>query len=560
VYTRLALCAILILAVVPFSLAARVTDTTSAAAKCEKGRKALERGELDAAKGYFAAASSLGMSDDSLYYFMSSMYLVKGEYDTALAFNFGMTPRDHDVIVRQLLQRSSIYTGLGWTKEAEEISDSLMRYAEYRRRFMVPEVFGNAGLDFERQRKKDQPSFPYLGPFTDTTFFGPGYGGNLHLHWDVPLGREFAIGADLFGSAASMYYRPATSADSMNISWGGGIGLEHKRSGVSLDYSLYRTIDYTRSYSTQNSIGISRTEKGKEWISLLSVGYGIELLNGLVTKDQTFWLTGYLDQATVTGKGFSALVNLSGYLASPVIGDEDFRVMYVENIAVRPVRHDSVDVVSQTPTSHPIPINPFVFFKGYTDNSLLLPSSRLFGISETSRYSRRYLSLAPQVTYRHPLPFEMSLCLGAGVSCDYYLEHYRWATVNIDKSAIDTTFFNHQVSGPPYYLAFDKADGRYYWVEALDNIGTGEEYGGPVEVSSYEKRRVDADCSLSLSVRRAVWKLGAISIGAAMMKNYSTLRKERFLWWQVSGVDAPFSIPSWSYGLSLNWNFVFSAN
>jgi len=78
----------------------------------------------------------------------------------------------------------------------------------------------------------------------------------------------------------------------------------------------------------------------------------------------------------------------------------------------------------------------------------------------------------------------MSLCLGAGVSCDYYLEHYRWATVNIDKSAIDTTFFNHQVSGPPYYLAFDKADGRYYWVEALDNIGTGEEYGGPVEVST----------------------------------------------------------------------------
>jgi hypothetical protein len=537
-------------------------DSSSAIALCKKGTRALEQGGLDGALTYFTAASSAGMSKDSLYYFLSSIYFSKGAFDTALAFNFGMKPRVQKLIVRQLEQRCRIYAALGWKEEADSVTDSLMTYAAYRRAFFVPAVIANAGIDYEKWMKKEQATFPYLGPLENMSSVGPGGGGNLRLHWAVPVaGRNFSIEAEAGGSAASMYYRPVTSVDSMNLSWGGMAGIVHKKSGLSLDYSLYRVVDYDGTYSTQNSIGISRIKKGRQWLTFVSGGYGIEFLGGLAKKDQTFWITGYADQAAVTGKGFSALVNLSGYFASPVTvnNDEKFMVMYVEDIAARPVRHDSVDVQSQLPTSHPIPLNQFLFYRAYMDNSILMPASGLFGISEAGRYSRRYLSLSPQVTFRQPLPLGMVFSIGAGVSGDYYLERYRWATLNIDKSVIDTGYFT-QVNGMPYYIAHNNADGQYYWVKSLDNIGSGEQYGGPITVSQYEKQRCDAECSLSLSLRRAVWKLGTFSLGVNVSKNYSTLRRERFLWWQVSGVDAPFSLPAWSYGVTLNWNFIFSAN
>jgi hypothetical protein len=539
-------------------LHAAKADSMSTAAWCKKGLHALDRGAIDTALGYFGEASAAGLSRDSLYYFLSKAYILKGAYDTALAFNFGMKPSKAVLVVRQLKQRSTIYAALGWKEESDAILDSLLRYREYRQSFFVPEILGSAGFDYEKQEKKAQPAFPYLGPVEKTTYVGPGYGGNLRLHWAVPAGRNFFIEADAFGSAASMYYRPATSMDSMNLSWGGNAGLVHTKSGLSLDYSLYRVVDYEGEYSTQNSIGVSRTKKGRQWLTFLSCGYGVDLMAGLAIKDQTFWLTGYFDRAAVIGKGFSALVNLSGYFAPPVITGEDFRVMYVDDVTTKPVQHYYVDFQANAPTTNPISIGavPFLLPKTYIDNSLALSAHDLFGISETGRYPRTYLSLSPQATFRQPLIFGFDLVAGAGVTGDYYPEKYRWTGFNIEYVAIDTAKWNRD--SPSYYIAYNKADGRYYWVKALDNIGSGEQYGGPIAVDRHEKLRLDAEGLLSLSLRRNFRRLGTFSIGANVSRNFSTLRAERFLWWQVSQVDAPFSMPAWSYGLTLNWNFVFS--
>jgi hypothetical protein len=535
-------------------------DTVSSAALCARGQSALSRGSYSEALACFTAASSAGLPKDSLCYFLSSIYTAKGAYDTALAFNFGMKPATTGLIVGQLLQRRAIYTALGWKKEAELISDSLMHYRQYRRVFFMPEIIANAGFDYQKQGKKEQETFPYQGPLDTIVSVGPGYGGGLSLHWAFPAGRKFSFNLDAAASAASMYYRPATSVDSMNISWGAGAGLLQKKTGLSLDLGMYRVVDYDRTYSTQNTIGISRTKRGRSWFTFFSGGYGIELLGGLAKKDQTCWLTGYFDQAAVTGKGLGLLVNASAYFAPPVVSDENFRVMYVEDISVKPVRHYYVDLQENVPSKTPIPIGSVPYFLPltYLSNSLLEPAQNLSGIGPTSNYPRTYLSLSPRISFCQPLPLGLSLCLGAGITGDYYPEVYRWATFTIERSDVDTAYWNR--SGPPYYLAYSNADGRYYWLLALDNIGTGEQYGGPVSVSRYEKRRIDAEGSLSVSLRRKAGNFGTFSIGANVSKNYSTLRMERFLWWQVSHVNAPFPMPSWSYGLTLNWNYVFQAN
>jgi hypothetical protein len=159
------------------------------------------------------------------------------------------------------------------------------------------------------------------------------------------------------------------------------------------------------------------------------------------------------------------------------------------------------------------------------------------------------------LVYKLPLVFDLSASIGAGIAGDYYTERFTWASFLIDKSVKDT-FLN---DGKYNYLAHNAADGNYYWVRKLDNITSGEQYGDPVTILRQEKRRADANLSLFMSLSRSVWKLGTFCLRGDVSKNYSTLRKEKFLFWQISDVDAPFSIPNWSYGVSLTWNFNYIA-
>jgi hypothetical protein len=266
---------------------------------------------------------------------------------------------------------------------------------------------------------------------------------------------------------------------------------------------------------------------------------------------------GYFDESYLSGKGFSLLIRGSGYFADPLRSTEYFRVMYVEDVTQKPVQHFYVNIPAQAPTSNPIPIGtvPYLLPATYENNSLVKSAGELFGIGDISLYPQNQVSLAPVIVYKRPVAFGVSASIGAGIAADYYTERFRWASFLIDKSVRDT-FLN---DWKYYYLAHNAADGNYYWVKKLDNITSGEQYGDPVAISQHEKRRVDADLSLFVSLSRPVWKLGTLSLRGDVGKTYSTLRKEIFLWWKVSDVDAPFSIPNWSYGVSLLWNFNYNA-
>jgi hypothetical protein len=341
------------------------------------------------------------------------------------------------------------------------------------------------------------------------------------------------------------------------MSLGLNAGLEHIPTGFSLDCGINRVIDYLGEYSTQNSVGLSYSKTTGRWMTYLTAGYEIELEAGMKTQNQQCWVMGYFDEAYQSGRGFSLLIRGSGYFADPLRSTEYFRVMYVEEVIQRPVQHYYVDVPAQAPTLNPIPISPVPYLlpATYQNNSLVKSADDLFGIGDVSLYPQDQLSLAPLLVYKHPLAFDVSASIGAGIAGDYYTERFRWASFLIDKSVKDT-FLN---DGKYYYLAHNAADGNYYWVKKLDNITSGEQYGDKVAISQHEKRRVDANLSLFVSLSRPAWKLGTFCLRGDVGKTYSTLRKETFLWWQVSDVDAPFSIPSWSYGISLTWNFNYIA-
>jgi hypothetical protein len=533
-------------------------DTTSAAFLCEKGLRLLDKKKYDDALDCFGRAFSAGMSKDSLCFFCAEAYFSKGAFDTALAFNFGIKAKNNSgLAMRQYMQRAGIYAALGWEKDAQAIKDSLWRFNEYRLKFLVPDISARAGFDYAGRYEREETSFPYLGPLETNIFAGPGFGGNLGLRWDVPLGKRFLLRLGTAGLVSSLYYRSNTSADSVNMSAGLMAGIEHKKSGFALEYGVNRVIDYLGNYSTQNSVALSLSRTGKKWLTYLSAGYEIELEAGLNTENQKCWLLGYFDQTFLSGKGFGFLVRGSGYFAKPITSMEYFRVMYVEDVSQKPVQHYYVDLPAQAPTSNPIPIGnvPYLLPATYQNNSLVKSAADLFGTPDVSLYPQNQVSLAPTVVYKRPLMLGVSASIGAGIAADYYTEKFRWVSFLIDKSVRDT-FLNDWMY---YYLARNAADGNYYWVKKLDNITSGEQFGDPVAISQHEKRRVDANLSAFVSLSRPVWKLGTLSLRLDAAKTYSTLRKETFLWWQVSDSDAPFSIPNWSYGISLTWNFNYIA-
>jgi len=539
------------------------TDTSSVPFLCEKGVRQLAQYDYDGALDCFARAFNAGMSKDSLCYFCAEVYLYKGALDTALGFNFGIKANSNRALVLlQLKQRAIIYAALGWKKDAQAVADSLLNFRQSRLRLLIPDVNARVGLDYTRRLEKQQPSFPYLGPLADTVYEGPGYGGSLSLRWTIPADREFRIRAGATGTETSKYYRSTNSADSVNLSMGVFAGLEHVRSGLALDVGVNRVIDYLGDYSTQNSIGLSYSKTGGAWLTYLTAGYEIELEAGMRTENQKCWAIGYFDQSYLSGKGFSVLVRGSGYFADPLRTTENFRVMYIDDVTQRPVQHYHVDAQTQSPTRdtiyiNPVPIQQMSLPGIYMNNSLVKSAAELFSIGENSLYPQNQVSFAPEVTFKQPLVFGVTAGIGASISADYYTDLFRWVTFNIDKTDFDTTYFYHNF-GTPLYIAFNNADGRYYLVRQLDNIGSGEQYEGPITVSQHVKRRGDATLSAFVSLSRPVWKLGTFCLRADVAKTYSTLRRETFLWWKVSEVDAPFSIPDWSWGVSLTWNFNYS--
>ncbi len=533
-------------------------DTTSAAFHVGRARRLIDIKDYDGALVCFSRAYLAGMSKDSMCYFYAEAFLGKGALDTALAFNFGIkAAKNPGLVVVALKQRAEIYTALGWKKDAAQVIDSLKTFLEDLRPFYIPGIVARLGADYTNRRERQQPWYPYQDPVADTIYRGPGIGGDVAATWSIPAGKLFLLRVGVNGSETSKYYRSTNSADSVNVSAGLIAGLQHKKSRLSLDYGIARSVDYIGEYLTQNTLALSMPVFGKLWQTYVSAGYMLELEAGNRTRSQTYWLLAYFTHPRPSGDALSLSIRGSGYFAPPLVTSESFHVMYVDNVNGSPVHHFAINSQTQSPTSDTITGYYMQLPQSYESNSIVKTGAALFSIPQNFVFTQNQMSISPLVEYKQPLILGLNADIGVQATVSYFPDKYLWATFNVGQTMLDTAPHDANMN---YYLAFNEADGKYYWVKDLSNATSGEQYVGPVEAGrQYQKRRVDAEISGFMSVSRPVWKLGTVSLRFDCTKTYSTLRSERFLWWRVSDVDAPFPIPDWFYGLSVTWSFAFPA-
>jgi hypothetical protein len=513
----------------------------SAAALCEKGLSAMKRGSLDEALGYLTAASSAGLSKDSLYYFLSSIYYAKGAYDTALAFNFGMKPPSQNLAIRQIEQRYVIYKALLWDKDAEALNDSLMKIPAYRLRFLIPHISVRAGADYADRRETGEPDFPYGDATQIQQYAGPGYTGNVMVQWEVPLPRRFFLKTGVSGLVDSKYFRTAMSNDSVNRSVSLFASIEHTPTGLSLDYDIRRAIDFLGDYTTLNSMSLSRSRTGAKWLSLISLGYEDELGPHYERQDQRFWIVGYADQAPVKHRGWGFSMMASYYDALPLGYYETVNVMYVNNVHASPVVHYADASEKDT---IPTPSNVSPYYLNSESNAALINSSI---------FPQRQILITPSVTYCLPMPPACTTSISFGTPVTWYPDRYVWMDISNAE--------NVAVYSANRIIVHNMEDGRYYWYEnpITPTPASFTEVFSQTPLSWEEKRRVDASLDASLSVKRAVGAFGTVALEADVSKTYSTMRKEKIFGYPLSNTDAPFAIPDWSWSAGITWNYNFTA-
>jgi hypothetical protein len=171
----------------------------------------------------------------------------------------------------------------------------------------------------------------------------------------------------------------------------------------------------------------------------------------------------------------------------------------------------------------------------------------------TNVFPQRQVLITPSVTYSMPLPVACTGNISFGVPVTLYTDKYIWMNIDDAKSAL--AFQANRIA------AYNMQDRRYYWYdEPIEHSPVSfTEVFSATPLYWEEKRRTDVSIDVALLVKHAVWTLGTVALNAEISKNFSTLRKEKFLGMQLRGAEAPFSIPDWSWSLGLLWNYNFSA-
>ncbi|MBN1129240.1 MAG: hypothetical protein JXA71_09655 [Chitinispirillaceae bacterium] len=497
----------------PFFLLMVLAAVSFAGTGVSNVTEALDAGRYDAAYEYFQTAFSRGLSEDSLYYFWAEIYCRRGVLDTALALNIAARRKNAGGLTIPLLQqRYVIYATLGWAEEAGEIVDSLQflqsrqplretRAGENRLapRFSVMNWSGlNVRNIFEEQPYPFRKSVPVLGRVVN-----PGQDITLKSSWYFPFVKGTALQPAISYNFSNGIEQGNLRLDSLNHALGISLGVTNLWRFFSIGYSLQQRSSIFGGVSTQNTVSLSRLRQGNRWLAYSSLMGIMESSREEAGSFQSVLLMNYFScrLSAATDIALSPLVScfLTGDLSTPV------PVMYIEAPAANPVTHYTDATCTQTV---PIPSGPLT----PVQQRELLAAYREAAVPQGFiRAPESFAAATPSVGIMHKLSAKFSVEGTLKGMAYYYLKEHEW----ISSAAPGDTM-----------LAFSNGDGRYYSVEEFSNITSGETYGGPLEMASCSKRRIDFGMGGDAALKWRVGKTGTLRLNAYVNKYWSSLRDE----------------------------------
>lgn len=487
------------------------------------GIKAMRAGQSDSALDLFLEAHRLGMSKDSLYFFLAEAAFTHSAYDTALAFNLAIATPGKGALRESVLdQRFRIYGKAGLQADAAAVADSML---------VKPSRPSRRGHEFNLRfssgyfRADDYPATLYpLGlDRGDARTEGTQFRNQAQLLW--PL---FTTGKTPWSGGVEYDLIKSYAKDSLDY-----------RAGLTLkeDDLLIDSLSLSVTAEVGNVTGAGLVSSYKFEASFLSFsGEGITMIQGGAESEWTdawenrftgFWASFYQDRSLATGRGFNYSLSVSGIVVDPIRESTAQDVIYVDDVGKpRPV-HFSDSTFQDT-----LAANSRGTYLQYTSNK---------GTGAFATVSPQgFVTALPNLGYSFPLPFSLSGEIGAHYVFTVFPQPYAWSQAPLPAGSAAGAGAVTRFRG----LALNRADGRRYAAElaVLATGGFSEAYGlSPLR--RVERIRVDQQAGADISLRRRLGRWGTITLDGAVKRNWSTV-----------AVIAPIWIPEWDMGAAMKWS------
>lgn len=494
---------------------------TAAQTSWADGVASVKSGALDSADILLKSAFSAGIGEDSLYYLWSAIFLAKGVYDTALALNYAITLDSSRTLYKEvLLQRYTIYSTLGWEREAALLLDTLKRTPKERLRRFIPEgVLYLSGGGYAEQDVADR-NYPYATAADSMVTFNNGAGvASLRLGWRIPVDhkRGFVLGGRgrYAGSRFSVASSTTHLADSAEAAYGGYVRFWFMEELGSLEYAYTRNWGPVNGYSLQHDLSLRLVFLAGAWLGSTEAGYRYETPQ----HEHYYYLMTYWTRDVARRHNISVSCYLSG-LSADLFTVQDM-VSYYH------FRDSSLyrDASFTTPVA----------------TKVMLYGTQLSTALFDRAIPQSYWGVNPRLEYTLQLGDNYAAGVGSGYLLTWYRQKYSWLDKRYPADAIPMT---PNFLPDPTTTVLNGADGQYYWVRSsvtpqsivLDSL--------PFFYQS--RQRIDQTISMNLFFKRSLGYFGSAQINLDFRRNFSTLMH-----------DSPVAIQKWYGEVMLRWFFRF---
>lgn len=491
-------------------------DSQTYSELCSKATELLKNDKPDSALIYYSAAFKKGMPRDSFFYFWADVLIEKKSPDSAFVLNVSISPDiDKQFKTKVLKQRYEIFSMLKWDDKASEVLDTLTRMynaqVESRtHRYYLPKLAFSSGGTYNNETDGsyiENPASNVVQKFD--------YNGRLSLRWLFPLFKQLRI-RPAIGGSFSNNNNAALFSDSAGR-------------------SLYLSNDF--------SIG-----------DLFDIGYSYRAyfgINNAFTYSNEITAGKYM----LGDKQFGMIyANLMFYTGDDASSDSKYFILlgYYE----RELRKKRKLLINFTFNAQSSPNASYNLYNDLKDSSGLFYKIDLDekGMPDTLRDTfhidlpQKRISVEDNYSFQIPIGAGFNATISAEHTLVLFTQKFQWYSfenpTNDEKNMLEKVYKN---DGFTAVYEDTVTNAKYiidYSLEDTDLIINKSVH----PITKKRKQRIDNSLSLALGLGKNIWKIGSVSLGAQVWKNFSTLNDD----------DTPVTIPDWGYNLSLRLSLYVS--
>jgi hypothetical protein len=506
-------------------------DNTSYIQSFKKGIVFLDKKSPDSAISLFVKAYSEGLSKDSLFFFWTKALLQKGVLDSALATHYMVSgPHSGQFQLNLLLQRHSIYSGLGWVQDAKSVMDTIHLLPQYRRKLFIPDFEIGFVTGYNRTRQITDTASPW---YTDNSFSTTqnDYSGTADIRstWKM-IRKQRTLTWGLAGKASreiSEITKDVDETDSADLTGSLFGSVSGKYMSTNLSASVNRRID-------DSIIIIGNVDGGhlgsSSWTPMIWLGVSINsTTNGDIQKSEAWIFTSALQSVHKSiNISYSCLFNASFSQSTTYkLTLDTMHLIYAKDARLQyPVFYtdDSYSTIIDTSSLQVI--------TGTLKNNIIASAKDTL-IDVVLKQPNSSIIINPKVNLAFKGKFPVQI--GLSWQFKYFPEPYKWDQMDINAQ----------------YLIYSQSDGNYYVIPYQiinDLVITYGENGGLAlspaaqQVIHHSVIRIDNTAVCNISLQLFSNRQNTVKVHTAFAKTWSTLAEQ-----------APFNIPDWAFSASLEW-------